>query len=274
MMKRKLYVAVGLACAQLVASAPAEAQRKHEDDDVVRQMLWALLGPDWNLFGNVGIAQNGRFLLQRPDASLLTQRSLRSNTGFAIGAGVGVDILLRTGWRLSYNFNSNDLEFRTDNGDGSDELDIDDIGRIRSHTVALEVMRYMFPSTAIFTPYATVGALGTWWKLDQESDVLVPAGGSTQFRLGALTSFGLQGRVAHHWRVRLEGTFSTIRNPFTGNESFRALGGVVVDEPTHVGKRELRLSGLYSFGKPDRPSRERVREEIRERERDRGRRRP
>lgn len=268
MMTRKLHVAVGLVCA-LVASAPADAQRKHDDDDLVHQMLWALLGPDWNLFANVGFWQNGRFLLQRPDEALLSQRALRSTTGIAAGAGVGVDLLLRMGWRLSYNFNSSDLEFRTDNGDGDDDLDIDDIGTIRSHTVALEVIRYMLPSTVVFTPYASVGVLGTWWKLGDESAFVVPAGGSTQFRLGALTAFGLQGRVAEHWRVRLEGAFSSIRNPFTGNESFRALGGVVVDEPTHVGKRELRLTGLYTFGKPDMPSRERVREEIRERGRER-----
>lgn len=269
LMIRKLTLVVGLSCALVGASTPAAAQQGKDDDDLVKELLWALFGPDWNLFANVGIGQNGRFLLQRPDLALIGQRALRSNTGFAFGAGAGVDVLLRMGWRLSYNYNSNDLEFRTDNGDGSNDLDIDDIGTIRSHTVALEVMRYMLPSTTIFTPYASVGVLGTWWSLDDESIFVVPAGGSTQFRWGALTAFGLQGRVADHWRVRLEGAVSSIGNPFTGNESFRALGGIVVEEPTKVSKRELRLIGLYSFGKPKMPSRERVREEIRERTRER-----
>ena len=62
--------------------------------------------------------------------------------------GAGVDILLRMGFRASYTFTSNKLNFTTDNGDGSDALNMDDVGTIKTHTATIEVMRYMLPAGA------------------------------------------------------------------------------------------------------------------------------
>ena len=170
-------------------------------------------------------------MLQRPAGG--GERALRGEDGFNLGAGVGVDLMPRLGLRLSYTYASSNLAFRTDDGDGSNALDIDDVGKLRSHAAAVEFLRYVLPTRAAITPYGSAGFVGVWWMLDDESAFVVAPTGATQFRFGALATIGLQLRLAERLSTRFEATSSTVRNPFTGNESFQALGGVTVDEP-HV----------------------------------------
>jgi hypothetical protein len=108
----------------------------------------------------------------------------------------------------------------------------------------------MLPSAAKVTPYVSAGLLGNWWVLDQETSMAVPSGGDTQFRGGALGSFGLQVRATRNLDLRAEVASHTARNPFTGRESFRAMGGTTIEEPSRVGRTDFRFAILYSFGKP------------------------
>jgi hypothetical protein len=240
-------------CVLVAVPVKSSAQTKEDAEDFVEDVLWGIFGPNQNLFIHGGASTNGRFVLQSPVGSGGGQRALRGDDAFSVGAGVGVDILLRTGSRLTYTYTHSDLVFRTDNGDDSHALDMNDIGELRSHAVSLEVMRYMLPARADITPYATAGIVGAWWVLDEESDMVVPSGGSTQFRPGGLATFGLQGKLNDHVSARLEGSFASVRNPFTGNESFRALGGTTLDEPTRVGKNDFRVIVVYHFSRPDLP---------------------
>jgi hypothetical protein len=239
---------VGL-CALAALAVPSHAQEKQKEEtrSFVRDVLKQLLGPNWNVSAHGGATTTGRFLLQ--DAFTAGERSLTSQTGWNVGAGAGVDFLPRVGLRLSYTFAENDLEYRTDNGNGSDALDLDDIGRLRSNVAAVELVRYMLPWHATISPYGSIGLQGTWWSLGDESPFIVPSGGSTQFRLGALVSFGMHFYLSERWGARVDAVSSSIRNPFTGKHSLVSVGGTTFDEPTRVNKSDYRVSVFYSFNR-------------------------
>jgi hypothetical protein len=234
----------------LCAAAPttSNAQARQEPDNRVDNLFRALFGPNWNMFAHGGVSSNSRFILQ--DASGGGgQRALKSENTYNVGLGAGVDLLPRTGFRLSYTFASSDLVFRTDNGNGSEMFDVEDGGTLQSHTAAVEVLRYMLPPQSFVTPFATAGVLGAWWVLDDESALIARSGGSTQFRLGALATFGVQATLGDGFSARFEVASASVRNPFTGNESFQAMGGTTIDEPGRVNHTDFRLSVAYSFGK-------------------------
>jgi opacity protein-like surface antigen len=250
----KRILVAGIIISPLCAPARSYAQRE-DPEDFNRDVLRAFLHSSWNVYLHGGLTNHSRFMLQRPGPAVpgAGERALRSEGGYNVGIGAGVDILLRTGFRMSYTYSSNDLNFRTDNGDGSFDLDINDVASLSSHTVTAEIIRYMLPARSGFTPYGSAGFVGTWWGLDQTTELVVPAGGSTQFRFGAIGSIGLQAKLAENWFLRLEDAFATIRSPFTGDESFRALGGATIDEPTRITKTDFRLAAVYRFGKPHQP---------------------
>jgi hypothetical protein len=118
------------------------------------------------------------------------------------------------------------------------------------HIASLEVMRYMLPTLVSVTPYFTAGVLATWWVIGDEDVLLDPDVDGTQFRWGGHGAVGLQFRADSNWAFRVEFGRSSVRNPFTGKDSFRALTGVTIDEPTSVSLTDLRIAGVYSFGKP------------------------
>ena len=230
-----------------------KAQLKEHADDFVHDVLRAMLGPNWNLFANGGLTTGERYQLQQAANPSDGERALKSATGFEFGAGAGVDILLRTGFRIGYTFASRNLNFRTNNGNGSDALDIDDVGTLKSNTVALEVIRYMLPSGAAITPYGTVGVQGTWWSLHDKSS-LVTNNGATPFSINPLLSFGVQFKASSKWSARLEAMLAPGHNPFTGNKSFRSLeAGQTIDEPSTVARTDFRVAGVYYFGRPKMP---------------------
>jgi hypothetical protein len=254
---RTLYSAliVLVAAAQPVAAQDGNGAepRKEETEDFVQDVIGALFTSSWNVYFHGGAATHGRYLLQRMAVPVSGERSLRSEDAFTIGLGAGVDFLLRSAFRMSYTFSSSDLMFRTDDGDGSEQLDIENTGTLQRHVAAVEVVRYMFPARSVVTPYGSAGLVGAWWVLDETSPLVAPEGGSTQFRIGALATFGLQIQLSGHTGARFEVATSSVRNPFTGNESYRAQGGVTIDEPTRVSQTDFRLGAVYYFGRPALP---------------------
>ena len=231
------------------ATDSSKAELKEHPDDFMRDVVRKLFSPNWNVFAHGGFTTTDRFLLQLANP-VEGQRALESGTGFNIGAGGGVDILLRMGFRGSYTFTSNTLNFRTDNGNGSTTLNVDDVGTIMSHTVTLEVMRYMMPARSAFTPYATVGVKGMWWVLSEKSPVVTSGAASAPFSFGPLASFGLQFKATNKWSGRFEATITSGANPFTGNKSFRVLDGLTIDEPDGASHTDYRFAVVYNFGKP------------------------
>jgi hypothetical protein len=234
------------------APAGALAQENGEPEDFVRDVLGAILGPNWNVSIHGGFTRHGTFLLQRPAAATSAdqERAVRTAGGYDVGAAAGVDFLLRTGLRLSYTFASADLAFKDYSGDDSELLDRDELGTLQSHLAAVEIIRYMLPPSVSITPYATAGLVGTWWVLEDEAELIEPTGGRTQFRFGGIVSLGLQARLTDKLTARLEATSASVRNPFTGQESNRAMGGTTIDEPGRVGKNDYRFALLYAFGEP------------------------
>jgi len=237
-----------------ISRAQAADSTKDKPQDFVRDVLRALLGPDWNLFATGGATTNERFLLQQAVNPSDGQRSLQSATGFAIGGGAGVDILLRTGFRASYTYGSSNLNFRTNNGDGSKALNIDDVGTVKTQTLALELIHYMLPWRAAINPYGTLGIQGTWWSLDSKSPLVTGLGAATPFSVSPLFSFGVQFKATQKFSARLEATLSGGHNPFTGNRSFRSFAGPAIDEPSNINNTAFRLAAVYHFGREKLPS--------------------
>ncbi len=223
---------------------------KENPDDFVKDVLLNLFGPNWNVSLGAGSNNHGRFALQRatlPGGSL-GERTLRGADGYSVGIGVGMDLFLRMGFRLGYTYGNSDLVFRTDIGDGSEVLDADDLGELVNHTVSVELIRYLLPSTASMTPYGSAGFITTWYSVDGTA---LLGGGGTLFRTGALAVLGLKVEVNDRFDLRFEGATASVRNPFTGRDSYRIQGGVTVDEPTRVNRSNLRVLGVYNFGRPN-----------------------
>ena len=228
-------------------------QVKEDAQDFVHDVLRGLLGPNWNLFANYGLNLQDRYMLQEaPNSAGI--RALDSGTGYNLGLGAGVDILLRLGFRASYTYTSRNLNYRTNNGDGSSALNVDDLARLSSSTIALEVMRYMLPSGAAITPYGTVGVQGTWWSLHEKSPLVTNSGAGTQFGVNPLFSFGLQVKASQKWSGRFEATLGSGHNPFSGKRAFRSFAGPVIDEPNNIGRTDWRVAAVYHFGRPKMPS--------------------
>lgn len=241
---------VSLLCSLVLLPAIAHAQvTKEQADNFVDDILRALATPNWNLFVQGGWANSDRFAIQHVVGTPDGQRALRTSTGYNVGGGVGVDILVRMGFRAYYSFSSADLNYRTDDGTGSRSADVDGVATIKTNTVALEVMRYMLPSRSSITPYGTLGIQGTWWGLDENSNLIANPASATPFSVGPLFSFGVSGRIASRFSARIEVALSSHNNPFTGRDSFLALSGPTVDEPSGVGHTEYRLAGVYHFSK-------------------------
>lgn len=222
---------------------------KDQPTDFVRDVWRALFGPNWNLFAHGAMTTSDRWLLQQAANPAEGARSLQSATGWGVGAGAGVDILVHTGVRLDYTYGSSKLNFRTDNGDGSKALNIDNVGNLKSQTLAAELIHYMLPWRAAINPYGTIGIQGTWWTLDANSPFVTGIGAATPFSLSPLFSFGVQVTGDEKFSARLEATLYGGHNPFTGNRSFRSLaGGTVLDEPTNVQQTDFRIAAVYHFG--------------------------
>lgn len=251
-MLKSRWLAAALICSLVgrpaISGAQAADSTKNQAQVFVHDVLHALLGPYWNLFLTGGATTSDRFLLQQATNPSDGQRSLQSVTGFEFGGGAGVDILLRTGIRASFTYASTGLNFRTNNGDGSNSLNINDVGTVKSQTLALELIHYMLPWRESINPYGTIGLHGTWWLLDSKSPLVTGVGAATPFSVSPLFSFGVQFNATHKLSGRLEATLSGGHNPFTGNRSFRSFAGPVIEESSSVNRTEFRLAAVYHFG--------------------------
>jgi hypothetical protein len=253
-MRKLSLLLIGLLCFNVAMPSGAAAQQKQQKDepeDFMKDVLSQIFGPNWNVYLQGGVSTGSRFLLQRPilPAGVLPgEQSVETKTGWNIGIGGGGDYLLRQGFRFSYLYGKNDIKFRTNNGDGSSNLDVETNAKLHSNTLGIELIRYLLPSRATITPYGTLGVLGNWYGLDTSPLVQAP-GGTSQFSLGATIAFGLQVREWEHLGVRLEASSLTLGNPFTGKNSFRTVGAVPFDEPSSIGRWDYRLVGTYYFQK-------------------------
>jgi hypothetical protein len=252
-MSKSRWLVPALLCSLVALPATSHAQvadsTKEQAKDFMHDVLWGLLGPKRNVFAQGGFTTDDRFVLQRAINTIDGERSLEGSGGYNFGLGVGVDFLLRQGIRASYSYASRSLDFKTNNGNGSDALDINGVGTLTSNTISLEVMRYMLPARAAFTPYGTIGIQGTWWSLNEKSLLVSSNGAGTQFTASPIFSFGVQFKATSQWSGRLEATLASPRNPFTGNKAFRALSGPTIDEPTSVGHTDYRFAVVYNFAK-------------------------
>lgn len=235
-----------LLAATLGAATPVLAQAPAEEN-IFRTFLSRLFGPAWDVQVNVGAARTGRFLLQDVVGG---QRELTGGGAWSFGLGGGFNLLPRVGFRLGYNYSNADLKYRDENGTGSNALDIDDFANIKRHLATLEIIRFTLPPSIMISPYGSIGLVGAWWVLDTDDVLIEPLDGGTKFRWGGLASFGMQFRIDSAWAIRAEYSTASIRNPFTGNSSFRTATGLTIDEPTRVSANDWRLAVVYSFGKP------------------------
>jgi hypothetical protein len=249
-MRKLTWLVTGLLCLNVAMppGAAAQQEEKENPEDFGKDVLAHLLGPNWNVFLQGGVSMGSRFLLQRPAIGVGGEQSVETGTGWNIGVGGGGDYLVRQGYRLYYLYSNNKINFRTNNGDGSSNLDIDTNAKLHSNTLGIELIRYLLPSSATISPYGTLGISGTWWGLDS-SPLVQAVGGSSQFRVGASVAFGVQVRQWEQFGVRLEASSLTIGNPFTGKNSFRTVGALPFDEPSGIGRWDYRLGGVYYFEK-------------------------
>lgn len=249
-----LSLLCSLAVTPTIASAQAKAQApdttKKQTENLVRDLIRGLALPNWNLFVNGGATTSERYLVQQAIDPLAGERSLQTATGYNVGGGVGVDVFLHLGLRASYNFSSANMNYRTDNGNGSSALNIDDVARLKANTVTLETMRYMLTSRAPISPYGSLGIQWTWWNLDSKSPLISTAGAGTPVSISPLFSFGVQAKATSHWSGRLEAVLSGGHNPFTGKRAFQSNAGPTIDEPDAVSQTAFRLAAVYHFGRP------------------------
>lgn len=247
-LRRVLAVTVVIVILSNVAVPAAWAQRRSSEDEGG----WFAGFPRWTVELYGGLANQGRFLLEALDGpnGIVPQRELRADNSFSFGGSVGATVLPRTTARLAFTRTSSDLEYRDDTGDGGDLLDVDDVAGLSSNVLSLELMRRVLSERTRLTPYAGLGIAFTWWNLDERGPgPLIVAGDDddTLFRFGGAAVLGLQYRATPNWRVRLEATTFSIRNPFTGNTSYVPVSEFIIDEPSRVRQTHFRLGVAYTF---------------------------
>ena len=252
-MRKNRWRCLGLACSiaagSTIVGAQATDTTKKESDNLIRDVMHGLVvGPNWNMFVQGGPMTSERFLLQQATAPAVGQRSLETAVGYNVGGGFGVDLLLHLGVRASYSFTSSDMNLRTDNGNGSSALDVDNVARLKSHTVTLEALRYMLTTRSVVSPYGGIGIQATWWGLDEKSPLVTSNGAGTPFGMSPVFSFGVQAKASNHWSGRLEAVMAGGHNPFTGHTSFQSNAGQTIDEAGSINQTSFRLAVVYHFG--------------------------
>ena len=267
-MTSAMRVCWSLAAAAAMLSAVPGTALGQRDEERPRYRWYFGLG-DVTFQAHVGIADHGRFLLQALDFDLVDfgleditpQRKLTAERSFSWGAAVGARVLPRTQARLAFNWTRPDLEFEDDTGLDLDLLDIDDIGKLTSTTLSLELLRYLLPDWSRFNAYLGAGVLITWWSLDDTrlglivDDSVFGSIGSIvavddgQTRFGGSAVLGIQYRTSRRFAIRLEAATFAPGNPFSGNNSYVPVTGFTIDEPSHVRQTNLRLAVAYTVGR-------------------------
>ena len=240
---RMLVVACGV-----MAASSAGAQNT-TNDAYVTDMVESLTDASrWSLAGNVATSRYGTFLMQNVPGG---ERSLRGERSVGWGLAAGFDITDQLGLRLGWTYTNSNMKFKDFSGSGSELLDSDDLGKLKSNIAALDVVHYFVGSRSLIAPYAGAGVSGAWSSLGPEGPELVTPGGSQQFHLGINANVGVQVRLIPQLFGRVEWNSMGARNPFNGNRSYKASTGDTFDEPSRVSKTEWRFAAAYYFGEPE-----------------------
>lgn len=240
------YTRLFALAAGVALAAPAGAQST-TNDHYVTDFVDALTSPSrWSFSGNIGSNRSEAYLLQNTAGG---ERAVRSQRSFGWGLGAGFDLDDQLGVRLGWSYANAGMEFRDFNGTGSNALDLQDIGQLKSNIASLDVVHYFVGSRSLVSPYAGAGVAGVWSSLGTEGPALATPGGAQQFHFGIDASLGVQIRIADQVFSRLEWASTGSHNPFNGNRSYRANGGSNFDEPSRIARTEWRLGGTYYLGK-------------------------
>ena len=241
---------LALACVAAVASsAGAQSTQNSTNDSYVTDMVTSLTDASrWSLSANLGTNRYGTFLMQNVPGG---ERALRGDSPFGWGLAAGFDITDKLGMRLGWTYTNTNMQFKDYSGTGSDFLDSDDLGKLKSNIAALDVVHYFVGSRSLIAPYAGAGVAGVWSALGPEGPQLITPGGSQQFHLGINANVGVQIRIIPQTFGRIEWNTMGTRNPFTGNRSYKSTVGQTFDEPSRINKTEWRFAATYYFGEPD-----------------------
>ena len=241
---------LALACVAAVASsAGAQSTQNSTNDSYVTDMVTSLTDASrWRLSANLGTNRYGTFLMQNVPGG---ERALRGDSPFGWGLAAGFDITDKLGMRLGWTYTNTNMQFKDYSGTGSDFLDSDDLGKLKSNIAALDVVHYFVGSRSLIAPYAGAGVAGVWSALGPEGPQLITPGGSQQFHLGINANVGVQIRIIPQTFGRIEWNTMGTRNPFTGNRSYKSTVGQTFDEPSRINKTEWRFAATYYFGEPD-----------------------
>jgi hypothetical protein len=227
-------------------ASPAAAQSS-TNDKYVTDILGALTHPSrWSLSGNLATSRYGTFLMQNTPAG---ERALRGERHLGWGLASGFDITDKLGLRLGWTYTNTNMHFKDFSGTGSDLLDVEDLGKLKSNIAALDVVHYFVGSRSLIAPYAGAGVAGVWSSLSPESAALITPGGSQQFHMGINANVGVQVRFIPQLFGRVEWNTMGTRNPFNGNRSYKTTVGDTFDEPSRVSKTEWRFAAAYYLGK-------------------------
>lgn len=235
----------------LTAAPPVAAQQRGE-------------APRFAIEAFGGASIFGRFLEQRVSDAVLpaggpAERELNAETAVAVGGALNLRLWEKTTVRAGLTFSPTEFEFEDDSGLGGDADDAEDGGLVDLNvfTAELSALGLLGPSDLRVRPYGVAGVTGTWWSLDEgEEDILVDgaravvagADDDTQFRVGVIGGVGVQIQAGEGFLVRLEAGTIQSRNPFDGEDAFRATGGETFDEPERVSTHRVTLSLAYAFG--------------------------
>jgi outer membrane protein W len=233
-------------------AAPAGAQstqstQSSTNDSYVTDMLSALTHKSrWSLSGNLATSSYGTFLMQNTPAG---ERALRGGRQLGWGLASGFDITDKLGARLGWTYTNTNMQFKDFSGTGSNLLDVENLGKLKSNIAALDLVHYFVGSRSLIAPYAGAGLAGVWSSLGSENAALITPGGSQQFHMGINANVGVQVRVIPQLFGRLEWNTMGTHNPFNGNRSYKTAGGSTFDEPSRVSKTEWRFAAAYYLGK-------------------------
>jgi hypothetical protein len=167
-----------------------------------------------------------------------------------LGLAAGFDITDKLGMRLGWTYTNTNMQFKDYSGTGSDFLDSDDLGKLKSNIAALDVVHYFVGSRSLSrrTPVPALPACGRH---------SVPRAAAHHPRRLAAVPHGHQcerrradsdhpsdvraHRVEHHGDAE----------PIHGNRSYKSTVGDTFDEPSRINKTEWRFAAAYYFGEPD-----------------------
>ncbi len=241
---------LALACVAAVASsAGAQSTQNSTNDSYVTDMVTSLTDASrWSLAANLATNRYSTFLMQNVPGG---ERALRGDSHFGWGLAAGYDISDKLGVRLGWTYTNTNMQFKDYSGTGSDLLDSEDLGKLKSNVAALDIVHYFVGSRSLIAPYAGAGVAGVWSALGPEGPQLITPGGSQQFHMGINANVGVQIRIIPQTFGRIEWNTMGTRNPFTGNRSYKSTVGDTFDEPSRINKTEWRLAATYYFGEPD-----------------------